>query len=309
MGRSAGWSVGRSVRVVCRPERHDHRRTGDRIRNDLHRADRRRPATTSSVITSSRVALGNDRAVLHRDQVVAEAAGLVEVVQHQHDRAVRRACSGRRAGPAPRTGGSDRGTWSARRAAGCRSPARAPSRSRPAAADHRTARRSAGRRSPGRRSTSSPAATASSSALVHCRIQPWRGYRPRPTRSATVMPSGAVGDCGSRPSLVATSRVGIDWMLLPSSSTVPCDGFSSRASVFSSVDLPHALAPTITVILPVGISHRQVVDDLALVVADRELLRPTRLCPQCASPSSATTSRPGSSGPAGTSGTARRPRR
>ncbi len=68
-----------------------------------------------------------------------------------------------------------------------------------------------------------------------------------------MIPSGAVGDCGNNPSLVATSRVGIDWMLLLSSSTVPRDGFSSLASVLSSVDLPQALAPTMTVIFPVGI--------------------------------------------------------
>ena len=39
---------------------------------------------------------------------------------------------------------------------------------------------------------------------------------------------------------------------MPSSSTVPCVGLSSRASARSRVDLPQALGPTITVTLPGG---------------------------------------------------------
>ena len=68
------------------------------------------------------------------------------------------------------------------------------------------------------------------------------------------MPSGATGAWGRIPSFVATSRVGVLWIDVPSSSTVPRLGLSKRARARSSVDLPHALGPTITVIFPVGIS-------------------------------------------------------
>jgi hypothetical protein len=66
------------------------------------------------------------------------------------------------------------------------------------------------------------------------------------------MPSGAVGACGSSPSFAATAFVGSVWMSLPSRKTVPDAGVSSRASPRSRVDLPQALAPTMTVIRPVG---------------------------------------------------------
>ncbi len=52
------------------------------------------------------------------------------------------------------------------------------------------------------------------------------------------------------PSLRATSRVGIAWMSAPSSSTEPAAIGNSRASDFSSVDLPQALGPTSAVIRP-----------------------------------------------------------
>src|SRR5690606_35752254 len=81
---------------------------------------------------------------------------------------------------------------------------------------------------------------------------PWCGDRPRPTRSVTVMPSGAVGDCGSTPSFTATSRLGSVWMLLPSRYAAPDVGRSSRAMPRSNVDLPHALGPTTTVNPPEG---------------------------------------------------------
>ena len=109
-------------------------------------------------------------------------------------------CSGRPADRAPRTGGSGRGTSSARPAAGGRSPARAPSRSTPAAADHRTTRRSADPRVESTSVDVIAAATASSSSWSTAGTTAGRGYRPRPTRSATVIPSGAVGDCGNSPS-------------------------------------------------------------------------------------------------------------
>ena len=52
--------------------------------------------------------------------------------------------------------------------------------------------------------------------------------------------------------MVATSRVDDRWIGSPSSSTTPPFGFINRASPRSSVDFPHALAPTMTVICPVG---------------------------------------------------------
>ena len=83
------------------------------------------------------------------------------------------------------------------------------------------------------------------------------------------MPSGAIGDCGNNPSLVATSLVGIDWMLLPSSSTVPRDGVSSRASAQQG-GLAAGVGADDDGDLAGRDPHRQVVDDLALVVAERE---------------------------------------
>lgn len=56
------------------------------------------------------------------------------------------------------------------------------------------------------------------------------------------------------PSFRATSRVGMAWMSAPSSSTHPAAIGSSRASDFSSVDLPQALGPTSAVIRPVGMA-------------------------------------------------------
>ncbi len=68
------------------------------------------------------------------------------------------------------------------------------------------------------------------------------------------MPSGAMEDCGSSPSVRATFFAGSWWMICPSSSTCPRLGFSIRASERSSVDLPQALGPTITVKELSGIS-------------------------------------------------------
>ena len=53
---------------------------------------------------------------------------------------------------------------------------------------------------------------------------PGAGCGPRPTRSATAMPSGAIGDCGSSPRVRATSFAGSRCTSLPSSSTWPLRG-------------------------------------------------------------------------------------
>ena len=52
----------------------------------------------------------------------------------------------------------------------------------------------------------------------------------------------------------------------------PGSGLSSRARARSSVDLPQALAPTMQVICPCGIVDRQVAGDLELVVGQGEVL-------------------------------------
>ena len=102
--------------------------------------------------------------------------------------------------------------------------------------------------------TSSAWATAASSSADQRWNRPWCGVRPRPTRSTTVTPSGAMGFWGSSPSVRATSLVGMPWIDFPSSSTSPPRGLSSRAIPRSRVDLPQALAPTMTVTLPWGSS-------------------------------------------------------
>ena len=69
-----------------------------------------------------------------------------------------------------------------------------------------------------------------------------------------MIPSGAIDDCGSSPSRRATCLVGSDEISTPSSSTLPAFGLSIRTSARSSVDLPHALGPTIAVKPPSGMS-------------------------------------------------------
>lgn len=69
-----------------------------------------------------------------------------------------------------------------------------------------------------------------------------------------MIPSGAIDDCGSSPSVLATFLAGSDWMAWPSRRTRPWRGFSMRDSARSRVDLPQALGPTITVNELSGIS-------------------------------------------------------
>ena len=98
------------------------------------------------------------------------------------------------------------------------------------------------------------------------------GNLPRATRSATLIPSGAIEVWGSRPSRRATSLVcrRRDVASRPGS-PVPAEGFSSRASPRSSVDLPHALGPTIDRDPPSSTSTRQLGDDRGVFVTDREV--------------------------------------
>ncbi len=191
-------------------------------------------------------------AVGERDEVVGVAGGEVEVVQHHHD--------GRAAGAVEVGEQIEHVDLVAHVEEGRRfveqqqrrSAARAPWRSTRAGAARRRARRRCGRparpsRWPGapRRRPRRPR-PASGSAC------PDAGRRPRPTRSATVMPSGAIGDCGSRPRVRASCLAGIACTALPSSSTWPPRGASRRDIERSSVDLPQALAPTIAVTRPGG---------------------------------------------------------
>ena len=142
---------------------------------------------------------GVHQAVAQRDQVVRVAAGVVEVVQDDADRAallvevgeqvehlelVREVEVGRRL-----VEQQDR-----------RCPGRAPSRSTRAGAGRRRGGRAGGRA--GRRCRSRPAPTrpARGPRLVVRRPSLRCGKRPRCTRSSTVSPSGGTGDCGRKPS-------------------------------------------------------------------------------------------------------------
>ncbi len=66
-------------------------------------------------------------------------------------------------------------------------------------------------------------------------------------------------------------------MLSPSSSTTPAFGFSNRARARSSVDFPHAFAPTMHVILPGRDLDRQIARHLDLVVGERQVLGSQRV--------------------------------
>ncbi len=68
------------------------------------------------------------------------------------------------------------------------------------------------------------------------------------------MPAGAVADWASRPSRRATSFVEYDEISAPSRCTAPAFGRSRRTSARSSVDLPQAFGPTMTVNAPSGMS-------------------------------------------------------
>ena len=212
------------------------------------------------------VPVATTRAVAHRDQVVGVARRLVQVVQHGDDRAALLVVEPLRAGPAPRTGGRGRGTSSARRAAASACPGPAPWRSTPAGAARRTARRPAvgqvghrrGRRAPSapaRRRGRSTGGTSAGAGGGHGR----RGRR-RSTRRAR---RAAAAGCRAwwRP-----RGSGVRWIGSPSSSTAPPRSASSRARPRSSVDLPHAFAPTMTVNSPVGDVDAEVVDDHPSVV-------------------------------------------
>lgn len=63
-----------------------------------------------------------------------------------------------------------------------------------------------------------------------------------------------MGDCGSRPSEVASCLVGISEMALPSRKISPPVGLSRRDSERSKVDLPQPLGPTMEVTLPGAMS-------------------------------------------------------
>ena len=234
------------------------------------------PNTSSTSFASTTAgggAGGVDAAVAHRDEVVGVAAGLVEVVQDHHDRAACSAREVRRAGRAPRPGGRGRGRWSARRAAGSRSPGPASSRSTRAGAGRRRARRAGGRRS----SPMPVAASARSTAALVVRrpLPQQRLVRVAAARDEVLDRQALRGDRRLRQQpepagdLLGRQRRS----RRPSSRTAPDRGASSRASARSSVDLPQPLAPTIAVMRPRGIVEVELVHDLALVVGERERRR------------------------------------
>ena len=113
--------------------------------------------------------------------------------------------------------------------------------------------------------------TARSSSRDHWRSSRWCGWRPRATRSVTVIPSGAIELCGSRPSRRATCLDGSERMSSPSRRTVPSCGCSIRASARSSVDLPQAFGPTIATNSPSSMRTSSVLDDDVLVVREGDV--------------------------------------
>ena len=122
----------------------------------------------------------------------------------------------------------------------------------------------------------SASSTASSSSGDHWRNQRWCGMAPPATRSATVMPVGRDRLLGQDAQALRDLAGRQAWMSWPSRSTDPAFGVSRRARARSRVDLPQALAPTITVTLPVGDLQREVVDDDAVVVGEARRRRQRR---------------------------------
>ena len=82
--------------------------------------------------------------------------------------------------------------------------------------------------------------------------------------------SGATELCGSSPSRRATSLEGSEPIAWPSRTTVPARGLSMRASPRSSVDLPHALGPTMAVNEASGIATSSASETTRPVVGERE---------------------------------------
>ncbi len=98
-----------------------------------------------------------------------------------------------------------------------------------------------------RRVADKASATACSSLSSHCRNKLWYGARPRATRSATRIPSGAVEDCGNNPNCCATCLAGRSVIAVPSSKTWPSEGVSTREQARSNVDLPQPFGPMMAV--------------------------------------------------------------
>ena len=95
------------------------------------------------------------------------------------------------------------------------------------------------------------------------------GSGPRLTRSATVMPSGAIGDCGRMPSFVATSLVGQPVDASPSSSTSPACGLQQPGERAQQRRLAAGVGADDARDLPRRDRDRQVLGDLDLVVGER----------------------------------------
>ena len=163
--------------------------------------------------------------------------------------------------PAPPPGGPGPGRSSARRAAAGRCPGRGPWRSTPAAAARPTARPAGRSARSARPVMASASPTADSSSDDHCRYQVWCGCRPwRPGRPRSA-PRGGRAPAAARRGSWRPPGSGIRSMRLPSSSTSPPDGLSSRPSARSSVDLPHPFGPMIVVDRPGLDAEVEPVDD------------------------------------------------
>ena len=188
----------------------------------------RRPntcSTSSAVTISARFALRHDLPVAHGDQVGRVAAAWLRSCRTATSVVPARG-AGRRAVPSGRSGARCRGRWSVRRAAGSAVCWASPSPATPAAAARRRARRRGGREFGDARSRPSPRR----SPLVGAAPLPdalWCGNRPRATRSATVMPSGAIETAAAGRACARPPWSGSERISLPSRSTVPEVGVSS----------------------------------------------------------------------------------
>ena len=118
--------------------------------------------------------------------------------------------------------------------------------------------------------SASASATAVSSSRVQRRNAPWCGCRPRPTRSTTVTPSGAIGFWGSSPSVRATCLVDRRWMASPSRSTAPAVGRKQPRHPAQQCGLPAGVGADDDGHLVVGDPDGQARDDPPLAVPERD---------------------------------------
>ena len=193
---------------------------------------------------------------------------MVEVVQHRHDRCGPARGSASRTGRAVRPGGRCRDRWSARRAAPAESAGRAPWRPRPVGADRRTTRRPAAGQlgHPGAAHRLGDGVGVVSGPLAQHLLVREPAPRHQVGDGDALRRDRRLGE-QSQPAGHLLGVQAADVAARPESPGPP-DGLSSRASPRSSVDLPHALGPTIAVMRPSSTSTDRSAMTARVVVAD-----------------------------------------